>query len=169
MLAERSLSWSSTTQWSHSSTTTQLLWLLDTQAKSEHSQASIVLTWGLEIAKGSCHTSAWKESLPPLRLYVSWAFPHNSSHPVNLQCYAQAAWPERQRRNTHCLPFAQRCVCSSCPSWQLLIQAHAIWLVWRSQTQARSASRVWSNAYTWPVPTANILQLQSDRRTSREC
>ena len=41
-------------------------------------------------------------------------------------------------------------------------------LVWRSQTRARSA-RVWSNAYTWPVPAANILQLQSDRRTSREC
>ena len=47
MLAERSLSWSSTTQWSHSSTTTQLLWLLDTQAKSEHSQAYTVLTRGL--------------------------------------------------------------------------------------------------------------------------
>ena len=30
MLAEKSLSWSSTTQWSHFSTTTQLLWLLDT-------------------------------------------------------------------------------------------------------------------------------------------
>ena len=38
MLAEKSLSWSSTTQWSHFSTTTQLLWLLNTQAKSEHSQ-----------------------------------------------------------------------------------------------------------------------------------
>ena len=36
MLAENSLSWSSTTHWSHFSTTTQLLWLLDTQAKSEH-------------------------------------------------------------------------------------------------------------------------------------
>jgi len=34
MLAEKSLSWSSTTQSSHVSTTTQLLWLLDTQAKS---------------------------------------------------------------------------------------------------------------------------------------
>ena len=29
------LSWSSTTQWSHFSTTMQLLWLLDTRAKSE--------------------------------------------------------------------------------------------------------------------------------------
>jgi len=56
MLAEKSLSWSSTTQWIHFSTTTQLLWLLDTQAKSEHSQAYIVLT--LEIAKGSHHASA---------------------------------------------------------------------------------------------------------------
>jgi len=37
MLAEKSLSWISTTQWSHFSTTTQLLWLLDTQAKYEHS------------------------------------------------------------------------------------------------------------------------------------
>ena len=44
MLAEKSLSWSSTTLWSHFSTTTQLLLLLDTQAKSEHSQAYIVLT-----------------------------------------------------------------------------------------------------------------------------
>ena len=44
ILAEKSLSWSSTTQWSHFSTTTQLLWLLDTQAKSEHSQPYIVLT-----------------------------------------------------------------------------------------------------------------------------
>jgi len=44
MLAEQSLSWGSTTHWSHFSTTTQLLWLLDTQAKSEHSQAYIVLT-----------------------------------------------------------------------------------------------------------------------------
>ena len=41
MLAEKSLSWSSTTQWSHFSTTMQLLWLLDTQAKSERSQAYI--------------------------------------------------------------------------------------------------------------------------------
>ena len=49
---------------------------------------------------------------------------------------------------------------------QRLLQATEV--VWRSQTQARSA-RVWSNAYTRPVPTANILQLQSDRRTSREC
>ena len=32
MLGEKSLSWSSTTHWSHFSTTTQLLWLLDTQA-----------------------------------------------------------------------------------------------------------------------------------------
>jgi len=39
MLAENSLSWSSTTHWSHFSTTTQPLWLLDTQAKFEHSQA----------------------------------------------------------------------------------------------------------------------------------
>ena len=44
MLAEKSLSWSSTTQWSQVSATTQLLWPLDTQAKSEHSQAYIVLT-----------------------------------------------------------------------------------------------------------------------------
>ena len=60
MLAEKSLSWSSTTQWSHFSTTTQLLWLLDTQAKSEHSQAYIVLILeaSLEIAKGSHHASA---------------------------------------------------------------------------------------------------------------
>ena len=32
MLGEKSLSWSSTTHWSHFSTTMQLLWLLDTQA-----------------------------------------------------------------------------------------------------------------------------------------
>ena len=31
-------------------------------------------------------------------------------------------------RNTHCLPFVQRCVRSGCPSWQLAIQAHASWL-----------------------------------------
>ena len=34
---------------------------------------------------------------------------------------------------------------------------------------ASLSARVWSNAYTWPVSTANILQLQSDRRTSWEC
>ena len=43
MLAEKSLSWSSTTQWRNFSTATLLLWLLDTQAKSKHSQAYIVL------------------------------------------------------------------------------------------------------------------------------
>ena len=32
MLGQQSLSWSSTTHWSHFSTTTQLLWLFDTQA-----------------------------------------------------------------------------------------------------------------------------------------
>ena len=58
MLAEKSLSWSSTTQWSHFSTTTQLLWLLDTQAKSEHSQADIVLEASLEIAKIKSYVSA---------------------------------------------------------------------------------------------------------------
>ena len=58
MLAEKSLSWSSTTQWSHFSTTTQLLWLLDTQAKFEHSQAYIVLEASLEIAKIKPYTSA---------------------------------------------------------------------------------------------------------------
>ena len=49
MLAEKSLSWSSTTHWSHFSTTTQVLWMLDTQAKSEHSQAYVVSP--LKIAK----------------------------------------------------------------------------------------------------------------------
>ena len=29
---------------------------------------------------------------------------------------------------THTLPFVQRCVRSGCPSWQLVIQAHASWL-----------------------------------------
>jgi len=52
-LAEKSLSWSSTTQWSHFSTTTQLLWLLDMQAKSEHSyrHTQSLLEASLEIAK----------------------------------------------------------------------------------------------------------------------
>ena len=59
MLAEKSLSWSSTTHWSHFSTTTQLLWLLDTQAKSENSQAYLsLLEASLEIAEGSRHASA---------------------------------------------------------------------------------------------------------------
>ena len=59
MLVEKSLSWSSTTQRNQVSTTTQLLWLLDTQAKSENSQAYIVLTWAsLEIEKGRRHAAA---------------------------------------------------------------------------------------------------------------
>ena len=29
---------------------------------------------------------------------------------------------------THCLPFVQRCVRSSCSSWQIVIQAHAMQL-----------------------------------------
>ena len=44
MLVEKSLSWSSTTQRNQVSITTQLLWLLDTQAKSEHSQVFQVFT-----------------------------------------------------------------------------------------------------------------------------
>jgi len=46
--------------------TTQLLWLLDT--KSEHSQAYIVLTWGLfGNSKRKSSLISMKKSLPPLR------------------------------------------------------------------------------------------------------
>jgi len=46
-----------------SSTTTYLLWLLHTQAKSKQSQACIVLTWGIlgNSKKGSLHVSAWNK------------------------------------------------------------------------------------------------------------
>jgi len=46
MLAEKSLSWSSIPHiGAIFFTTTQLLWLLDTQAKSEHSQAYLRPLW----------------------------------------------------------------------------------------------------------------------------
>ena len=59
MLAEKSLSWNSTTQWSHFLTTTQILSLLGTQAKSEHSQGHTqsLLEASLEIAKVSHHVT----------------------------------------------------------------------------------------------------------------
>ena len=62
-----------------SSTTKQLLWLLHTQPKSEHSQASIVLTWGIfgdSKRTVVTHHHATK-SLPPSTRSITWAFPHN--------------------------------------------------------------------------------------------
>ena len=44
-----------------SSTTRSWLWLLYAQAKSEHSQACIILEASLKIAKGSRHPSAWNK------------------------------------------------------------------------------------------------------------
>ena len=62
----------------------ELLWLLDTQAKSEHSQAYIVLTWGLfgnSKNKAICismkKTFCYRLSEP-----LTWAFLHNSPGPV---------------------------------------------------------------------------------------
>ena len=55
MLAEKSLSWSSIP---HIGAIFYHYALLDTQVRSEHSQAYIVLEASLEIAKGSRHTSA---------------------------------------------------------------------------------------------------------------
>ena len=92
MLEEKSLSWSSTTQWSQVSTT---MWLLDTQAKSEHSQAYIVLTWSIfgNGKRKSSHISMKKISTASTlsKLSLSTQLDIYSPSPVNLHCYAQAA------------------------------------------------------------------------------
>ena len=83
MLAEKSLSWSSTTQWSHFSTTTQLLWLLDTEAKSVHSQAYIVLTLGLFNKRKSSRISMNEISTGSIS---SCRYPHNITKSIALYC-----------------------------------------------------------------------------------
>ena len=77
MLAEKSLSWSSTTQWSYFSATTQLLWLLDTQAKSKRKSSRISMN---KISTASTLSN----------LSLSTQLDIYSPGPLNLQCYTQA-------------------------------------------------------------------------------
>ena len=95
MLVEKSLSWSSTTQRNQVSTTTQLLWLLDTQDKSEHSQVFQVFTWGIfgNSKRKSSHISMRKISTASTLSKLSLATQLDIYSPgsVNLHCYAQAA------------------------------------------------------------------------------
>ena len=100
MLAEKNLSWCSTAQWSHffyhyAAT----LGVIYTQAKSEHSQACIVLTWGiLGNSKRSHHAPAWNRISAAFYTFGKLSLstqldvysPSPVNHPVS-KCYTSAA------------------------------------------------------------------------------
>ena len=75
-----------------------------------------------------------------------------------LQWYAQATQPECRRRNTHCLPCVQRCVRSSCPFWQLVIQDHASCL-----SKKLSCTKILLTVHMWPVPIALNYSVENIR------
>ena len=114
-----------------SSTTKQLLWLLHTQPKSKHSQASIVLTWGI-FGDSSRHTSARN------KIFAAFYALHKLSHSIQLDAYSPSLLNLPVRKcyaqlpslnvtaETQLLPFVQRCARSCCSSWlTVVIQAHA--------------------------------------------
>ena len=110
--------------------TTQLLWLLCIQAKSERSHyGHAYLTRGIRIAEGCHHASAWNKYLPPCTcnfgkqsFYTTGCLQTSSCTSQWVNATLKLPSPKLPPKHNSYLRI-QRSARSSCPSWLSFITA----------------------------------------------